>query len=645
MADLNNNQFERLTQILEEDSIGLVNIVDENGHSPLLLLCQNNQSASLFLLIKMLLTKTKRNSQKKPFLTKIDVNYIDRKGFNALHYVCMNYHEDNLFEIINHLTRHGIDVNRTDYELNRNALQLFFQHNKNNERGITLKIVRCMIKNGIDMKHKHKNGMTSLHYLCRYYTNDNLVNVAQFLIENGVPVKEKDSDGFTALHWLGMMDADLLFQKCFTKKTFDTDVLTGDELGILDDFSYGCYITRGGIYDMIRCLVENGAEINAKTTNGFTILHLLCFNCYTRNDLIEIITYLIENGIEINAKDENDRTALHLLCSSFPVKDNVIDLIRLFIKNGADINSTFPHLFSTICNGRMKNVVGIRVASGWHSEWTYYHSLCRNYSYNDLDDIIQLLVENGADINAKMTSGPRVPHFMVENEADDKVKAANSDGWTPLHFYVSSGIVTELIRFLIDEGADINAKTSDGRTALHFLCSLSYYSVMNDNFFYVIRLLIEKGADVKAKDNIGLTPLDGLYGRLHSPKHCILPNAGDDLQSIFDPNSLERNVSKRVEKPIHLIIARFNKWIVYPFENFLIEMSFQIFRFFPKIFVVQVVIYVFSLTVLLTLLGHPYDTSYILVPAILLPSMIQLIIFLTLLMFIMFCHVRWVHGL
>jgi len=56
----------------------------------------------------------------------------------------------------------------------------------------------------------------------------------------------------------------------------------------------------------------------------------------------------------------------------------------------------------------------------------------------------------------------------------------------------------EVMRVLIDSAADIEAKTEDGSTALHFTASHSVE---------LVRLLIDSGADVKAKDESGWTAL------------------------------------------------------------------------------------------------------------------------------------------
>ena len=55
-------------------------------------------------------------------------------------------------------------------------------------------------------------------------------------------------------------------------------------------------------------------------------------------------------------------------------------------------------------------------------------------------------------------------------------------------------------RFLIDNGADVNAKDSTGNSPLHRAAS--------NGDIYTARLLIDNGADVNTKNDEGKTPLD-----------------------------------------------------------------------------------------------------------------------------------------
>ena len=92
-------------------------------------------------------------------------------------------------------------------------------------------------------------------------------------------------------------------------------------------------------------------------------------------------------------------------------------------------------------------------------------------------DMVKQLLDAGADVNAK----------------DDLTEM------TPLFDAVSSG-KKEVAALLIDKGADVNGKIAMGFTSLHNAAGSGRYEI--------VELLIEKGADVNEKNDFGITPLD-----------------------------------------------------------------------------------------------------------------------------------------
>lgn len=130
--------------------------------------------------------------------------------------------------------------------------------------------------------------------------------------------------------------------------------------------------------------------------------------------------------------------------------------------------------------------------------------------------VVELLLADGADVNARDTSGATPLHeaaaeghtaiaeMLIANGAD--VSAKDEDGNTPLHKAASSlHKVTSyshraIVELLIANGADVNAKNTLGWTSLHWAARFGGETV-------VIELLLANGADINAKDVSDRTPL------------------------------------------------------------------------------------------------------------------------------------------
>ncbi len=98
---------------------------------------------------------------------------------------------------------------------------------------------------------------------------------------------------------------------------------------------------------------------------------------------------------------------------------------------------------------------------------------------------VKKAIANGANVNAK---GYRSYGSLVK---------------PPLHYAAQYGH-KEIVQLLISKGANVKAKTDDGRTPLHSAAAKEHKDIAE--------LLIEKGADVNAKSNKGKTPLHWATG-------------------------------------------------------------------------------------------------------------------------------------
>jgi len=139
----------------------------------------------------------------------------------------------------------------------------------------------------------------------------------------------------------------------------------------------------------------------------------------------------------------------------------------------------------------------------------------RGGNYLDLDKI-KLLVEKGANVNAKngngftalmeccsgSSSSYEIAKFLIEKGAN--VNAKDKYGNTPLMhasaFPDDSNL--EIVKLLVEKGANVNDKHSSGSTAL-------MHAAISSNF-HIAKFLIENGADIYAKNQFNQTPSEML---------------------------------------------------------------------------------------------------------------------------------------
>jgi len=127
---------------------------------------------------------------------------------------------------------------------------------------------------------------------------------------------------------------------------------------------------------------------------------------------------------------------------------------------------------------------------------------------NKNENMVRILLKNGADINAKnsLDQTPLIKaieegdgagvSMLLKNGAD--VNIENPIGLTPLMIAVANGN-KEVVHLLLEKNAEINPKTRTGSTPL-MIALLKENEAMMD-------ILLEKNADVNAKDFLGQTLL------------------------------------------------------------------------------------------------------------------------------------------
>ena len=206
-------------------------------------------------------------------------------------------------------------------------------------------------------------------------------------------------------------------------------------------------------FERIDFLIKKGADINARDLNGYPVLH----NAARSRDT-EIVSHLLKLKANVNVKDKAGWTAL-----MHAAYRNHVPTIKALVVGGADLEVQTP---------QGATALGLAL-----SERQFYAA--------------DVLLDGGASIDVRVGEKRVTPLMILATQ--HKAEARTS--------MIAQGVsVIDLANKLIKKGADVNAKSTEGVTALMVAAG--------HNNSQMIGLLVRNGADIFAKLKDGKTALD-----------------------------------------------------------------------------------------------------------------------------------------
>lgn len=237
----------------------------------------------------------------------------------------------------------------------------------------------------------------------------------------------------------------------------------------------------GGYIDIAKVLIEHGADVNYRKPGQETPLTYACMYGH-----LEIVELLLNAGADVNKQGGYNRTPL-MYAAAYADQPKFKKMLKLLLEKGAD-----PNLKTEADDNALMEIL-------WKEKVD--------------PEAVQLLIDHGLDIEfmsrkyyhvTALMRAANLGHFeavkvLIEKGANISIRSKGNETALSNAIQSSKKNKSQIIKYLIDHGADVNDTTSYGDTSLIRACE--------DGEIELIKYLIAKGADINQKGSLGATPL------------------------------------------------------------------------------------------------------------------------------------------
>ncbi|GFY63345.1 rabankyrin-5 [Trichonephila inaurata madagascariensis] len=323
-----------------------------------------------------------------------------------------------------------------------------------------------------------------------------------------------------------------------------------------------------GLFKVAPKLLAGGANIDVTNDEGLTLLHQAIMN---QNK--EAALFLLENGADFSVKTPENESPLQLA-----VKRHLPSVVDALCHAGADVNAKDENgdcaLWHALESGQ-EDIASILVKHGCDTNcWGEgpggcYQTLLHRALDENNESVSCFLIRSGCDMDS-----PRRP--SPEGRGEEEA----FDGQSALHLAAAWGL-EQVLQTLIEHGADVNLQDSEMKTPLHT-------AIANQNSVIISLLLSCPALDLSLRDRQGYTPFaSAMIFKNNKAAEAILsrePRAAEqhdnkgrnflhlaiqkkDIESILFLLSIHVNIHSRVQDssqatPLHLAVETGSEIIV-----------------------------------------------------------------------------------
>lgn len=212
--------------------------------------------------------------------------------------------------------------------------------------------------------------------------------------------------------------------KTITPEQLEEYISKGADVNALGKYGETPLMVAAGynhIPQTIEVLLKYGANINAKDENGLTpLMCLLFYNELPEDQKYVMMKIMLKFGADVNIKSEKEQ----LTPLMFAILTNDTISINLLLEVGADVNIKGKKGVTALMLATVRNQQKEKMLLGFFINKDF------EISHLNAAEIVQVLIANGADVNAKFdgelpilsvaasnTDNPKVIQILLDNGA------------------------------------------------------------------------------------------------------------------------------------------------------------------------------------------------------------------------------------